>query len=35
MEADNDDDEENDVKSRSFTRPFAKHAGNPRFEYLC
>lgn len=35
MEVDNDDDEENDVKSRSFTRPFAQHAGNPHFLYLC
>lgn len=35
MEVDNDDDEENDVKSRSFTRPFAQHAGNPHLLYLC
>lgn len=35
MEVDNNEDEENEVISRSFSRPFAQHAGNPHVERLC
>lgn len=35
MEVDAFDDEENDVNSRPFSRPFEQHGGNPRFEYRC
>lgn len=35
MEVDNNEDEENEVISRSFSRPFAQHAGKTHVEHLC
>lgn len=34
-DGDDEDDEDKNMKSRSFSRPFAHHAGNPHFWYLC